>query len=80
MIFVKFDRLMSEIIDFTDSNINSTILYNLIRKKVNWTGEIRTHNPWIRYLQNNIQRPSTASWIFLKTHGSDDHDRKAFLK
>jgi hypothetical protein len=35
MIFVKLDRLMSEIIDFADSNINSTIFFILFEKKSN---------------------------------------------
>jgi hypothetical protein len=51
MIFVKLDRLMSEIIDLADCNINSTILYY-------GPAEIRTHDPWIRFQHNNIQRPS----------------------
>jgi hypothetical protein len=50
MIFIMFDRLISEILDFADSNINSTILYYLIRKKDDWT-EIRTNDPWIRFQQ-----------------------------
>jgi hypothetical protein len=43
MIFVKLGRLMPEIIDFGDSNTNSTILYYFIRKKANRTD--RDSNP-----------------------------------
>jgi hypothetical protein len=50
--------MMLEIMDFADSNINSTILYYSIRKKAIGPAEIRTHGPWIRFQHNNNQRPS----------------------
>jgi hypothetical protein len=50
MIFVKLDRLMSEIID------------SLFEKKPVDPAEIRTHDPWIRFQCNNIQRPSDPGY------------------
>jgi hypothetical protein len=57
MIFGKLDRLMSEIIDFADSNVDSTILYHFI-EKAKGPAEIRTHDLRIRFQHNNIQRSS----------------------
>jgi hypothetical protein len=54
---------MSEIIDLTDSNINSTILYYFIRKKPTGPAKIRTHDPWIRFQDKKIQRPSDDGYL-----------------
>jgi hypothetical protein len=48
MIFVKFYRLMSGIVDLADSNVDSTILYYFFyRKKLNDPTEIRTYDSWL---------------------------------
>jgi hypothetical protein len=58
MFFDKLDGLMSEIVDFADFIIYSTVLGLFLPKKPRSPTETRTHDPWIRFQHNNIQRPS----------------------
>jgi hypothetical protein len=58
MIFIKLYLLMPKTVDFEDFTIDLRFCIILLKKKANGAIQIRTHDPWIQFQYNNVQRPS----------------------